>query len=66
MNDRLTTSILTCALILGIAGCARPPASDAPTSQAAAADATATATAAALPAKPPITKFKAYTRRFSG
>ena len=66
MTYRLTTSILTSALILGIAGCARPSASDAPTPQAAAAAADAPADAAAPSAKPPITKFKAYTRRFEG
>lgn len=62
MTYRLTTSILTSALILGIAGCAKPSASDAPTPQAAAA----VADTAAPPAKPPITKFKAYTQRFDG
>lgn len=62
MNCRLSTSVLTSALILGIAGCTKPSASDAPTPQAAAA----AADAAAPPAKPPITKFKAYTRRFDG
>lgn len=56
MTCRLTTSILTSALILGIAGCAKPSSPGAPPPQA----------AAALPAKPPISKFKAYTQRFAG
>src|SRR5690349_25127720 len=56
MTYRLTTSILTCALILGIAGCSAPSASDSSLSQSAPVD----------QAKPAITKFKAYTQRFSG
>lgn len=56
MTCRLTTLILTSALILGIAGCAATLSSEAPPPKS----------AAALPAKPPITKFKAYTQRFAG
>ena len=66
MNYRLTTSVLTSALILGIDGCAKPSTADAPTDRTATAVTASTADAAALPAKPPITKFKAYTRRFAG
>ena len=56
MDYRLSTSLLACALILGTAGCTTRSAPDAPPPQS----------AGAVPAKPPITKFNAYTQRFSG
>ena len=56
MTHSLTTCPLASALILGLAGCTTLSASDAPRPHA----------AAAVPAKPPITKFKAYTQRFAG
>lgn len=62
MTCRFAQALLTPALILGIAGCGVSPAPDA------SADAAPVQPEAAPTgeAKPPITKFKAYTRRFEG
>ncbi len=62
MTLRFTPVLLTSALILGLAGCGASPAPEAGT---AAAQPQAGA-APADQAKPPISKFKAYTRRHDG
>ncbi len=62
MTLRFTPVLLTSALILGLAGCGASPAPEADT-------AVAPPQAGAAPtdqAKPPISKFKAYTRRHDG
>jgi endo-1,4-beta-xylanase len=56
MTHRLAKAFLTPALILGIVGCATPSASDALSPRA----------GTVTEAKPPISKFKAYTQRFEG
>src|SRR5690606_22765882 len=63
MTDRFTQTLLTSALILGIAGCGASPAPDADADGAAQPQPQA---ATPAQAKPPITKFKAYTQRFEG
>ena len=62
MTCRLTKTLLTSALILGIAGCGSHPA---PVADAAQPPSQPQPSVSAQ-AKPPITKFKAYTQRFSG
>src|SRR5690606_36067329 len=66
MTYRLTQAVLTSALILSLAACDSAPAPEAATD----ADATQAQAQAAEPAteqaKPPISKFKAYTQRFEG
>lgn len=62
MTNRFNQSLLTSALILGIAGCG---ASQAPDADADAAQPQAE-TATAEQGKPSITKFGAYTQRFEG
>ncbi|MCR6653898.1 MAG: glycoside hydrolase family 11 protein [Cellvibrionaceae bacterium] len=64
MKYRFANTTLACALLLGITGCQResaPPASTAPDAVQAQPSASSTDSS-----KPAITKFKAYTQRFSG
>jgi endo-1,4-beta-xylanase len=60
MTCRYTKTLLTSAVIFGIAGCASHPARVADAAQP------QSQPSAAAQAKPPITKFKAYTQRFRG
>ena len=62
MTYRLSSCVLLSTLGLALAGCGASSAPDAPKAEAAATAEAATATEA----NSPITKFKAYTQRFSG
>jgi endo-1,4-beta-xylanase len=65
MKPCLATYSLTFALLLGLVGCQREPVSTAPATPAAAQTQPPT-TSEAVSSKPEITKFNAYTQRFSG